>query len=51
MYCPKCCKTIPDEKLDELGTKLVEQFGNDALTKGKCPVCGTRLLDTKRKAN
>ena len=50
MYCPKCRKTIPDERLEELGKRLVEQFGSDALQKGACPVCGTMLIDPKRKA-
>jgi RNA polymerase-binding transcription factor DksA len=50
MYCAKCDKTIPDERLQEISLKLAEQFGNDSLSKGVCPVCGTRLMNPKRKA-
>lgn len=49
MYCPKCEKTIPDEKLEEKAKRLAEQFNSDALAKGNCPVCGTKLVAPKRK--
>ena len=49
MYCPKCNKTIKDERLEEVNKQLVEQFNKDSLSKGKCPVCGTRLLKSDKK--
>lgn len=49
MYCPKCNKTIPDERLEDIGKKLAEQYKSDAIAKGNCPVCGTPLLSPKRK--
>ncbi|QLH74490.1 MAG: hypothetical protein HPY73_02830 [Methanomassiliicoccales archaeon] len=49
MYCPKCGKTIPDERLEEINRTLVERFNKDSLSKGLCPVCGTKLIAPKRK--
>jgi ssDNA-binding Zn-finger/Zn-ribbon topoisomerase 1 len=49
MYCPKCNKTIKDERLEEVNKLLVEQFNKDSLSRGKCPVCGTRLLKSDKK--
>jgi ssDNA-binding Zn-finger/Zn-ribbon topoisomerase 1 len=49
MYCPKCNKTIKDERLEEVNKQLVDQFNKDSLSKGKCPVCGTRLLKSDKK--
>jgi ssDNA-binding Zn-finger/Zn-ribbon topoisomerase 1 len=49
MYCPKCNKTIKDERLEEVNKQLVDQFNKDSLSKGMCPVCGTRLLKTDKK--
>ena len=49
MYCPKCNKTIKDERLEEVNKQLVEQFNRDSLSKGKCPVCGTGLLKSDKK--
>jgi hypothetical protein len=50
MYCPKCCKNIPDERLEEIDKQLQEQFNKDSLAKGLCPVCGTKLIALKKKA-
>jgi ssDNA-binding Zn-finger/Zn-ribbon topoisomerase 1 len=50
MYCPKCEKNIPDERLEEINKRLQEQFNKDSLSKGLCPVCGTKLLAPKKKA-
>ncbi|HSV42701.1 MAG TPA: hypothetical protein VLH13_04745 [Methanomassiliicoccales archaeon] len=49
MYCPKCDKTIPDEKLEEIHRQLVEQFKKDSLAQGKCPVCSTTLIGPKKR--
>ena len=49
MYCPKCNKTIKDERLEEVNKQLVEQFNKDSLSKGNCPVCGTRLMKSDKK--
>jgi ssDNA-binding Zn-finger/Zn-ribbon topoisomerase 1 len=49
MYCPKCNKTIKDERLEEVNKQLVEQFNKDSLSKGMCPVCGTKLLKSDKK--
>jgi len=50
MYCPKCEKTIPDERLAEIDKQIQAQFGKDSLSKGLCPVCGTKLIAPKKKA-
>jgi hypothetical protein len=49
MYCPKCNKTIPDDRVEEISRRLAEQFKSDALVKGNCPVCGTRLMTPKKR--
>jgi ssDNA-binding Zn-finger/Zn-ribbon topoisomerase 1 len=43
MFCPKCNKTIPDEKVEEINKRLVDQFRSD------CPVCGTIMLNGKER--
>ncbi len=43
MYCPKCDKTMNDDKLEEVSARLKE-MGNTLLEEGKCPVCSTDLL-------
>lgn len=45
LYCVKCDKTIPKEELEERARRLLEMFGNESLSVGKCPVCGTVLID------
>ncbi|MEI6796227.1 MAG: hypothetical protein WCK39_05115 [Methanomassiliicoccales archaeon] len=44
MYCPKCNKTIKDDRVEELNAELQRKFKNDALSKGLCPVCQTPLV-------
>ncbi|MBX8633696.1 MAG: hypothetical protein M1422_06300 [Candidatus Thermoplasmatota archaeon] len=43
MYCPRCNKSIQDDRLDEL-KKSLKEIGNEHLMHGRCPVCGTELL-------
>ena len=45
LYCARCDKTIPKEELEERAKRLFEMFGNESLLSGKCPVCGTVLID------
>lgn len=49
MYCPKCNKTVPDEKVAEINKRLVDQFKSDSLARGHCPVCGTIMLNGKER--
>ncbi len=44
MYCPRCLKSIPDDKVDDISEKLKSTMGNRLLEEGKCPVCGTVLV-------
>lgn len=55
LYCARCDKSIPKEDLEERARRLLEMFGSESLSSGKCPVCGTVLIDMdevekKRKA-
>lgn len=49
MYCPRCMKTIPDEKIGEISERLKNDMGNTLLAEKKCPVCGTELLPAQSK--
>jgi ssDNA-binding Zn-finger/Zn-ribbon topoisomerase 1 len=49
MYCPKCDRTIPDEKVQEISKELEARFKSDALANGQCPVCKTPLLASKER--
>lgn len=49
MYCPKCERTIKKERLEELERELRERFGNQSLSRGLCPVCGTALIKLKEE--
>jgi uncharacterized protein with PIN domain len=49
MYCPRCDRTIKDEKLEKLNAELKQKFDQDSLEHGKCPVCGTPLIDLSKK--
>jgi len=49
MYCPRCERTIKNEKLEELDQELKSKFGKDSIERGKCPVCDTPLIDLKKK--
>ncbi|MCL4346581.1 MAG: hypothetical protein M1117_01520 [Candidatus Thermoplasmatota archaeon] len=43
VYCPRCNKTISDERMQAV-TETLRKLGNSLLSEGKCPVCGTELL-------
>jgi len=45
VYCARCDKSIPKDDLEKLSKELIEKFGNKSLLMGKCPVCGTTLID------
>jgi len=45
VYCPKCNKSIPKDELEERARQLINMVGNDSLLKGRCPVCGTGMID------
>jgi uncharacterized protein with PIN domain len=45
LYCARCDKSIPKEELEERAKRLIEMFGNRSLESGRCPVCGTALID------
>jgi uncharacterized Zn finger protein (UPF0148 family) len=45
IYCPKCDRSIPKEQMEERSKILNEVFGNKLLEEGKCPVCGTPMID------
>lgn len=47
MYCPKCEKNIPKERIEELDKELRRRFNIDSLSRGLCPVCGTPLIELK----
>ena len=44
-YCPKCDRTIPKERLEEIDADLKERFGKGCLESMKCPVCETEFID------
>jgi len=44
VYCPRCDKSIPKEEIKERA-KILAGIGNDSLSKGRCPVCGTSMID------
>jgi len=45
LYCVRCDRAIPKEGLEDRAKQLVEMFGDGSLISGKCPVCGTVLVD------
>lgn len=45
IYCPKCNKSVPKEELEERARQLMAMIGIDSLSRGVCPVCGTRMID------
>ena len=44
-YCPKCDRTIPKERLEEIDADLKERFGKGCIESMKCPVCDTEFID------
>lgn len=49
MYCPRCLKTIPEERIGDIARELKNTLGNTMLEKGKCPVCGTELVSAGKQ--
>ena len=47
-YCPKCDRTIPKERLEEIDAELRARFGKGCLSTMKCPVCDTEFIDLDR---
>jgi ssDNA-binding Zn-finger/Zn-ribbon topoisomerase 1 len=50
MYCPRCDRTIKEERLEELDNELKKKFNKDSIERGKCPVCDAPLLRLKKEA-
>ncbi|MBN1109535.1 MAG: hypothetical protein JXA45_02115 [Methanomassiliicoccales archaeon] len=50
LYCPRCNKSIDKAKVEEIDARLMKEFQNDFLRRGRCPVCGTPLIDTDKEA-
>lgn len=48
IYCPRCDKSIPKEELEERSRQLLALTGDDSLSMGVCPVCGTGMIDTDK---
>jgi len=44
-YCPKCDRTLPKEKVEEVDKQLRSMFGNASLSSLRCPVCGSDYVD------
>ncbi len=49
LHCPRCNRNIDKAKVEEIDARLMSDFKNDSLRRGRCPVCGTLLIDTDRK--
>ncbi|AGY50163.1 hypothetical protein [Candidatus Methanomassiliicoccus intestinalis] len=49
MYCPQCNRNLDNDQLESKNKELKEKFGLDSLEKGVCPVCGTKLIDIRKK--
>ena len=45
VYCPRCDRSIPKEEIEERAKMLASMTGNNSLVKGRCPVCGTGMID------
>ena len=48
VYCPRCDKSIPKDQLEERARQLLAMTGDDSLSMGRCPVCGTGMIDMDR---
>jgi len=48
VYCPKCEKSVPKEELEERAKQLYAMFGDKSLATGRCPVCGTMMIDVDK---
>ncbi|UCE45301.1 MAG: hypothetical protein JSU93_08050 [Methanobacteriota archaeon] len=44
-YCPKCDRTVPKERLEQIDAELRARFNKECLSSLKCPVCETEFLD------
>jgi len=49
MYCPRCEKNIPKERIEQVDMELRRRFNIDSLGRGLCPVCGTPLIELKEE--
>lgn len=49
LHCPRCNRNIDKAKVQEIDAKLMSTYQNDALRRGRCPVCNTPLIDTDPK--
>lgn len=49
LHCPRCNKNIDKDKVDEIDARLMNDYHNDSLRRGLCPVCRTPLIDTEKK--
>ena len=47
-YCPKCDRSVPKERLEEIDLELVEKFGKSCLRTMRCPVCETEFIDLEK---
>jgi len=49
LHCPRCKKNIDKAKVEQIDSQLMNDYNNDSLRRGVCPVCQTPLIDTDRK--
>lgn len=47
-YCPKCDRTIPKERVEQVDRELRERFGVAKLSNLRCPVCDCEYIDLDR---
>lgn len=47
-YCPKCDRTVPKERLEEIDAELRARFDRECLRNLRCPVCETEFIDLER---
>jgi ssDNA-binding Zn-finger/Zn-ribbon topoisomerase 1 len=44
-YCPKCDRTIPKERIEQVDRELRSKFGITKLSGLRCPVCDSEFID------
>jgi hypothetical protein len=49
MYCPRCDRTLPKDRLERANEALKSQFNKSSLEHGNCPVCDTPLIDLDKR--
>ncbi|UCE80330.1 MAG: hypothetical protein JSV94_03945 [Methanobacteriota archaeon] len=47
-YCPKCDRTVPKERLEEIDVELRSRFDRGCLHSLKCPVCEMEFIDLEQ---